>query len=73
VHITPCPFCRLANRIGHAARFADSYADLTPVVAHDRHHAEVKATSTFNNVCNTRDVHDALIQFLSLSKDLAIS
>jgi hypothetical protein len=72
VHITPRPFRRLANRIGHTARFADSYADLAPVVAHDRHHAEVKATSPFNNLCNSRDVYDALIQFLSLLKDLAI-
>jgi hypothetical protein len=72
-HITPRTLRRLADRIGNTARLADPQTNLATVISHNRNHTEVEATSAFDDFRHPRDVYDALVQFLSLFEDLAIS
>jgi hypothetical protein len=61
LHIPARPGSSLANGIGNASGFADTYPNLAVVVADDYDGPEAKTTPTFENFGYTSNVYNAFI------------
>src|SRR5439155_7019371 len=57
----------LADRIGHFARFAQTYADPATLVAYDDERAEIKTAPALDDLGGTVDEDDLFRQFVFLA------